>query len=187
MKTSVLTLFMVINGWCWSQQNNENMNKNVVTVDIWSDIVCPFCYIGKAKLEKAITDLHANDKVQINWHSFQLDPDFPTGVSIPAADYLAQRKGYPMDQINAIQAQLTTQAKQYGVDFQFDKSLSFNTMDVHRLWQWSAQFNKSTELKAASLTSYESDIDKTSDKFNFSNLITINFILLIIILITLFE
>ena len=125
--------------------------------------------------------------MQINWHSFQLDPDFPTGVSIPAADYLAQRKGYPMDQINAIQAQLTTQAKQYGVDFQFDKSLSFNTMDVHRLWQWSAQFNKSTELKAASLTSYESDIDKTSDKFNFSNLITINFILLIIILITLFE
>ena len=157
MKLRLFTLLLVITGICWGQQNTENMNKNVITVDIWSDIVCPFCYIGKAKLEKAIADLNASDKVQINWHSFQLDPDFPMGTSIPAADYLAKRKGYPVNQINAIQVQLTNQAKPYGIDFRFENNLSFNTLDAHRLWKWSAQFNKANEVKTALMKAYFTD------------------------------
>ena len=155
MKTSFLFFILLGIGTCWSQQKTENMDsKNVITVDIWSDIVCPFCYIGKAKLENAIAYLNAKDKVVIKWHSFQLDPDFPMGVSVPSAEYLAKRKGYPVDQINAIQAQLTSQAKQYGIDFQFEKSLSFNTLDAHRLWKWSEQFNQASALKTALMKAY---------------------------------
>jgi predicted DsbA family dithiol-disulfide isomerase len=125
-----------------------------ISIGIWSDIVCPFCFIGKKKLEKAISKLNLSDQVEIEWHSFQLDPDFPKGESIPSSEYLAKRKNFPLEQINSIQQQLTASAKPYGIDFQFDKSLSFNTMDVHRLWQWSKTLGKSSELKEALMLAY---------------------------------
>jgi predicted DsbA family dithiol-disulfide isomerase len=125
-----------------------------ISIGIWSDIVCPFCFIGKKKLEKAISKLNLSDQVEIEWHSFQLDPDFPKGESIPSSEYLAKRKNFPLEQINAIQQQLTASATPYGIDFQFDKSLSFNTMDVHRLWQWSKTLGKSSELKEALMLAY---------------------------------
>ncbi len=130
--------------------------KNI-KIDIWSDIVCPFCFIGKKKLEQAISKLQLSEQVEIEWHSFQLDPDFPKGEAIPSAEYLAQRKNYPIEQINAIQQQLTTSAKVYGFDFQFEKALSFNTIDVHRLWQWSKTLGKSSELKEALMKAYFTD------------------------------
>jgi predicted DsbA family dithiol-disulfide isomerase len=125
-----------------------------ISIGIWSDIVCPFCFIGKKKLEKAISKLNLSDQVEIEWHSFQLDPDFPKGESIPSSEYLAKRKNFPLEQINSIQKQLTASATPYGIDFQFDKSLSFNTMDVHRLWQWSKTMGKSSELKEALMLAY---------------------------------
>jgi predicted DsbA family dithiol-disulfide isomerase len=130
--------------------------KNI-KIDIWSDIVCPFCFIGKKKLEQAIAKLNLQNQVEIEWHSFQLDPEFPKGEAIPSTTYLAQRKNYPIEQINAIQQQLTTSAKVYGIDFQFEKALSFNTIDVHRLWQWSKNLGKSSELKEALMKAYFSD------------------------------
>ena len=130
--------------------------KNI-KIDIWSDIVCPFCFIGKKKLEQAISKLQLSEQVEIEWHSFQLDPDFPKGKAIPSTTYLAQRKNYPIEQINAIQQQLTASAKVYGIDFQFEKALSFNTIDVHRLWQWSKTLGKSSELKEALMKAYFSD------------------------------
>jgi predicted DsbA family dithiol-disulfide isomerase len=125
-----------------------------ISIGIWSDIVCPFCFIGKKKLENAISKLNLSDQVEIEWHSFQLDPDFPKGESIPSSEYLAKRKNFPLEQINSIQEQLTASATPYGIDFQFDKSLSFNTMDVHRLWQWSKIMGKSSELKEALMLAY---------------------------------
>jgi len=125
-----------------------------ISIGIWSDIVCPFCFIGKKKLENAISKLNLSDQVEIEWHSFQLDPDFPKGESIPSSEYLAKRKNFPLDQINAIQQQLTVSATPYGIDFQFNKSLSFNTIDVHRLWQWSKTLGKSSELKEALMLAY---------------------------------
>jgi predicted DsbA family dithiol-disulfide isomerase len=138
--------------------------KNI-KIDIWSDIVCPFCFIGKKKLEQAISKLQLSEQVEIEWHSFQLDPDFPKGEVIPSSTYLAQRKNYPIEQINAIQQQLTASAKVYGIDFQFEKALSFNTIDVHRLWQWSKTLGKSSELKEALMKAYFTDgIDLSKDE-----------------------
>jgi len=128
-----------------------------IKIDIWSDIVCPFCFIGKKKLEQAIDKLNLNQQVEIEWHSFQLDPDFPVGEAIPSSTYLAQRKNFPVEQINAIEQQLTTSAKPYGIDFRFDKALSFNTLAVHRLWQWSKTLGKSSELKEALMQAYFTD------------------------------
>ena len=133
------------------------MSKAKVTVEIWSDVVCPYCLVGKRKLEQAIAKLNAQEQVDIVWHSFQLDPDFPMNFSMPVAQYLADKKGIPMDSIISMQDQLAHNGKTYGIDFQFSKSLSFNTLNVHRLIQWSKKVDKSNDLKEAFIVALYTD------------------------------
>jgi predicted DsbA family dithiol-disulfide isomerase len=132
----------------------KNMNTQKVKIDVWSDVVCPFCYLGKNKLEQAVKKLNAQDKVEIEWHSFQLDSDFPMGQSVNSTEYLAQKKHIPTSQIKGIQDYLTMQGKNYGIDFQFEKSLTFNTFNAHRLLQWSKTLHRSNEMKAALMYAY---------------------------------
>jgi len=159
MRIKLLTLITVINFYTLLAQSKTNpkMESEKVKIEIWSDIVCPFCLIGKKKLEQAISKLNAEDKVQIIWHSFQLDPNFPKNTSLPSIKNLSEKKGYPVEQINQMCAQLTHQGKGYGVDFQFDKALTFNTWDAHRLIQWSKISNKSNDLKEALMHAYFSE------------------------------
>lgn len=133
------------------------MPNETIKIEIWSDIVCPFCFVGKRKLEQAIKNQNAEDKVEIIWHSFQLDPDFPADNAYPSAQYLSERKGYPIDQVKDISNQLAENGKGYGIDFQFDKALIFNTFNAHRLIQWSKTENKSDALKEAMMVAYFTD------------------------------
>jgi len=142
------------------------MKEDKVKIEIWSDVVCPFCYLGKEKLEKAIDKLNAEDKVEVIWHSFQLDPDFPKNTSVPSMKDLSERKGYPLQQVEAMCGQLADKGRSYGIDFQFDKALTFNTFDAHRLLQWSKTQNKSHELKEALLLAYFTKGDDLSKKEN---------------------
>jgi predicted DsbA family dithiol-disulfide isomerase len=127
----------------------ENMK-----IEIWSDIVCPFCYLGKKKLERAIIKLNLKTYPEIVWHSFQLDPTFPKKTSIPSLQYLSEKKHIPIEQVHGMHKYLADQGNQYGINFQFDKALTFNTSDAHRLWQWSKELNKSKELKEALFSAY---------------------------------
>lgn len=137
-----------------AQSTKNSMQNKKVIIEIWSDIVCPFCFLGKKKMELAIAKLKAEDKVEIIWRSFQLDPDFPMDSSISTNEYLIQRKGYPEEQVNIMTDQLTDQGKEYGIDFQFKKARSFNTLNAHRLIQWAKNFSKSNELKEALMLNY---------------------------------
>jgi predicted DsbA family dithiol-disulfide isomerase len=142
----------------WPQRSKtKNMSNETVKIEIWSDVVCPFCFVGKRKLEQAIKNLNAEDKVEIIWHSFQLDPDFPADKAYPSAQYLSERKGYPIDQVKAMSNQLVENGKGYGIDFKFDKALSFNTFNAHRLIQWSKTESKSDALKEALMIAYFTD------------------------------
>ena len=125
-----------------------------IKIDIWSDFVCPFCYLGKKKIERAIEQVGLNDNVEVNYHSFLLDPEFPHGVSELSTDYLEQRKNYPRDQIKVMHQQLTENGKNYDIDFQFSKSLTFNTSNAHRIMQWAKKHNKSSVLKEAIMRAY---------------------------------
>ena len=62
-------------------------------VEIWSDVVCPWCYIGKRRLERALSQFEHADEVEVAWRSFQLNPDTPAGTAVPTLDYLASRFG----------------------------------------------------------------------------------------------
>lgn len=125
-----------------------------IKIEVWSDVVCPFCLIGKKKLEKAISDINAEENVEIVWKSFQLDPSFPTDKSIPSYEYLSERKGYPLNQIQYMCSQLAGQGKMYNIDFNFDRSLTYNTFKAHQLLKWSAALGKSSEVKEALMTAH---------------------------------
>lgn len=142
------------------------MSLEKVLIEIWSDVVCPFCYVGKKKLEQAIQRLNSEDKVEIIWHSFQLDPDFPKGESMPSTPYLSERKGYPKEQVIAMSENLTIQGKSYDIDFNFNEALTFNTLDAHRLIQWAKTENKSNALKEALMKAYFTDGIDLSKKEN---------------------
>jgi len=133
------------------------MQNPVITIEIWSDIVCPFCYVGKKKIQQVIEKLNIEDEVQIIWRSYQLDPDLPSEKAYPSLEYLMLKKNISAEQMQGMNEYLKQQGLQYGIDFQLDKSMVFNTFNAHRLLQWSKEFNKSSELKEAFMKAYFTD------------------------------
>jgi predicted DsbA family dithiol-disulfide isomerase len=101
-----------------------------VKIEIWSDVVCPWCYIGKRRLEHALAEFEYADEVDLIWRSFQLDPDAPRGKGIPTREYLAARFGPQSSQMTGRVAAI---AKEEGLDLDFDRTLTVNTFDAHRL------------------------------------------------------
>jgi predicted DsbA family dithiol-disulfide isomerase len=156
MKKTVLILVVLsltITGLSF-QPKKKTINNSKIIVDIWSDVVCPFCLIGKKKIEKAITDLKAENNVILQWHSYQLDPSFPMNHSVTTKEYLVKRKGYPESQVITMQENLVKNGIDYGIDFKFEKAKSFNTFDAHRLIQWAKKLDKSNELKEALMVAF---------------------------------
>jgi len=104
-------------------------------VDIWSDVRCPFCYIGKRKFETALAQFEGKDEVEVEWHSFELDPNAETLPNVPAAEYLANRYGRPVEWAEEMQAGVTQTAAEVGLVFNLDRSVVANSFDAHRLIQ----------------------------------------------------
>ncbi|MBU2664565.1 DsbA family oxidoreductase [Actinoplanes bogorensis] len=104
-----------------------------IVIDVWSDVVCPFCYLGNAVLKEAVEQFPHGSSVQVRYHSFQLNPAFPVGESVLADEYLAKNYGMPQAQVEASHAQLAARGAQAGLDYQFEKSMMINTLDAHRM------------------------------------------------------
>jgi predicted DsbA family dithiol-disulfide isomerase len=99
-------------------------------IEIWSDVVCPWCYIGKRRLERALGEFEHADEVEVTWRSFQLNPDTPPGTSAPTLDYLARRFG---PQAQAMTARVAEMGREEGLTLDFASSLTVNTLEAHRL------------------------------------------------------
>jgi predicted DsbA family dithiol-disulfide isomerase len=97
-------------------------------IEIWSDVVCPWCYIGKRRLERALGEFEHADEVEVTWRSFQLNPDAPA-TAVPTRDYLAQRFG---PQAQAMTARVADLARAEGLELNFGRALTVNTFDAHR-------------------------------------------------------
>lgn len=109
-------------------------------IDIWSDIMCPFCYIGKRKLEKALAAFPAKENVQVSWHSFQLDPHMQHQPGKSLYEYLAERKGQSLQWSVTVHGQLVETAKAEGLTYNFDKAVIANSFDAHRLIQLAKKY-----------------------------------------------
>ncbi len=113
-------------------------------VEIWSDIVCPWCYIGKRRLETALSDFEHADEVEIVWRSFQLDPSHPKGLIEPTQESLARKFG-SKQRIQQAQAQVGQLAEAEGLHYDFENAVSINTFDAHRLIHLATKHGKNAE------------------------------------------
>jgi|SRR5690554_2388252 len=105
-------------------------------IEIWSDIMCPFCYIGKRNFEAALEQFADKDKVEVEWKSFQLDPTIPEVAEESQEDYLVKRKGMSKEQVQGMLANVTQMAKQVGLEYHLDKSVMVNSQKAHQLIQF---------------------------------------------------
>lgn len=107
-------------------------------VEIWSDIMCPFCYIGKRHYEQALQSFTDSAHTEVVWKSFQLDPTIPEQVekNLTASHYLASRKGISLEQVEAMHAQVTQMAKNAGLEYHLDQALVYNSFKAHRIIQF---------------------------------------------------
>lgn len=119
-------------------------------VEIWSDVMCPFCYIGKKHFEEALAQLPFKDQIEVEWKSFQLDPSLPLeGASVSTAEYLEKRKGYPRQQIDSMLAHLKQSGAQAGIEFNQEKAIPVNTFRAHRLIHFAQQRGKGNDMEEA--------------------------------------
>ncbi|MES1213913.1 MAG: DsbA family oxidoreductase [Bacteroidota bacterium] len=110
-------------------------------VEIWSDVMCPFCYIGKRKFENALKQFANKDEIEIQWRSFQLAPDMETDTSKNVYDYLADKKGWTIDYSKKVHHQLENTAKEVGLHYDFDKAVPANSFKAHRFSHLAAKHN----------------------------------------------
>jgi predicted DsbA family dithiol-disulfide isomerase len=132
-------------------------------VDIWSDIRCPFCYIGKRKFEMALAQFEHKGKVEVEWHSFELDPDMKTQPGKNVYEYLAERKGISREQSEKMHVQLIHTAKEVGLNYNFDNAVIANSFDAHRLTQLAKSKGLGDESEEALFIAYFTDGKDISD------------------------
>ncbi|MBU6329883.1 MAG: DsbA family oxidoreductase [Acidobacteria bacterium] len=126
-------------------------------IDIWSDVVCPWCAIGKANLEQALSQFDHADQVVVRWHSFELDPNAPAVRQGDYAAMIAKKYGMEPEQARTQVEAMTARGAEVGVSFRFDRVQPGNTFDAHRLIQFGALRGLQSEVKSRLLRGYLHD------------------------------
>ncbi|ANH83997.1 disulfide bond formation protein DsbA [Niabella ginsenosidivorans] len=104
-------------------------------VEIWSDVMCPFCYIGKRNFEAAFEKFTNAKNIEVSWKSFQLDPTLPEKEELDHEQYLIERKGFSKEQVKGMLNHVAQTAKNAGLNYHFDKVITVNSFNAHRLIQ----------------------------------------------------
>jgi predicted DsbA family dithiol-disulfide isomerase len=117
-----------------------------VLIEVWSDVVCPWCYLGKRRLERALAGFEHAGEVEVVWRSFQLDPSHPKGVRQPVHQMLAAKYGGTIDQARAMSERVKGLAAQEGLAYDFDRAVSVNTFDAHRMTQLAKVHGRGAEM-----------------------------------------
>ncbi|KOS63313.1 DsbA family oxidoreductase [Lysinibacillus agricola] len=123
-------------------------------IEIWSDYVCPFCYIGKKQLEQAIQDTGFAGQVELVYKSYQLDPTTPVDENVSTFESLAKKYGMSLEKAKEMTQGVAARAKEVGLDYNFDKLMEENTLKAHRLVKWAEQQGDVTALVEALLHNY---------------------------------
>lgn len=132
-------------------------------VEIWSDIACPWCYIGKRRFEAALAEFEHRDEVQVTWRSFELDPGAPHEREGDLTQLLAKKYGMPIERARATQQQMTETAAAEGVAFRFDAVRSGSTFDAHRIVHLAEEHGLQDQMKERLLRAYFSEGKLISD------------------------
>ena len=134
-------------------------------IDIWSDIACPYCYIGKRKLEMALARFPHKDNVELVWYSYELDPTLPKdSLAKSHYAYLAGQRGIKQSEAKNMSAQVAKVAKEVGLKFNFDRLIVTNTSDALRLVELAKRHNLTDEMEEALFKAHFTDSENVSDK-----------------------
>ncbi len=133
-------------------------------VEIWSDIACPWCYIGKRRFEAALERFEHRDEVTVTWRSFELDPEAPASREGSLAEHLAHKYGMSVEQAQTSQAQMTETAAGEGLEFRFDQARGGNTFDGHRLIHLAEAHGLQGAMKERLLRAYFTEGELMSDR-----------------------
>ncbi len=123
-------------------------------VEIWSDVVCPWCYIGKRRFEAALAQFEHADEVTVTWRSFELDPQAPAETARERAQRLADKYGVTLDRAREMEHNVTAVAAAEGLDYHLDIARSANTFDAHRLIHLAAEPDLGEAMKERLLRAY---------------------------------
>jgi len=139
-----------------------------VIIDVWSDVVCPWCFIGRRRLEKALSTFADKDEITIRHRAFQLDPN--ALETLPTSQVLSEKYGVDEAGVKSMQANVCAIADGEGLCYDLDSTLSGNTFDAHRLLLWAATINKQDQLLEAMYSSY---FEKSKPIFSHADLVAI--------------
>jgi predicted DsbA family dithiol-disulfide isomerase len=134
-----------------------------VDVEIWSDIACPWCYIGKRRFEAALAEFEHREEVRVRWRSFELDPGAPHERLGDRAEMLAQKYGMTVEQAREAEQRLTGVAAEEGLEFRFDIARAGNTFDGHRVVHLAETHDLGDAMKEHLLRAYFSEGELISD------------------------
>ncbi|HZK59177.1 MAG TPA: DsbA family oxidoreductase [Cryobacterium sp.] len=126
--------------------------SQTIKVDIWSDVQCPWCYIGKRKFEAGAA-LFGGD-IEVEYHSFELSPDTPVDFEGSPVDYLSQRKGLPVRQVEEMLERVTGIAESVGLHYDYDAVHQTNTVISHELLHYAKSRGRQLDMKEALLKAY---------------------------------
>ncbi len=123
-------------------------------VEIWSDVVCPFCYIGKRKFEAALEKFPHKDKIEVEWKSYQLSPGTKTDPSKNVHQYLAEHKGIRLEEAIEMNTRVTQMAAENGLTYNFDKAIVANSFLAHRFSHFAKQYAKQDKAEELLFRAY---------------------------------
>jgi len=132
-------------------------------VEIWSDVMCPFCYIGKRKFEEALAGFKHKDEITVEWKSFQLNPDLITDTETTITQYLADAKGWSREQAVQAHQMVVKMAEEVGLHFNFDKIVVANSFKAHQLIQYAKSQDKGDEVEESLFKAYFIDGENIDD------------------------
>lgn len=123
-------------------------------VEIWSDVMCPFCYIGKKRFENALEQFAGKDSIEVIWKSFQLNPAMKTAPGKSINQYLSEVKGWSVAQAKQANDYVTRMAKEVGLNYDFDKAVVANSFDAHRVIQLAKTSGKGDAMEEQLFKAY---------------------------------
>lgn len=135
-----------------------------ITIEVWSDVVCPFCYIGKRELENALARFPHGDQVKVVWKSFELDPGAPVRSAENTYAMLSRKYGLSLEQAKERTRGVRERAAGLGLDYDFDKTIVGSSFDAHRLLQYAKSQGKGDAMKERLFRAYFTEGKHIADR-----------------------
>jgi predicted DsbA family dithiol-disulfide isomerase len=137
----------------------------MMKVEIWSDIVCPFCYIGKRRFELALAQSGLEARVEVVWKSFLLNPGIKTDPAKSINLYLSEMKGISEEQAKDLNGHVSGLAKEEGLSYDFEKAIPANSFNAHRLLQLAKTKGQGAEMEEQLFKAYFTDGKNIDDEY----------------------